>query len=363
MKNNGTDLRIIRVISSLSNILIQQMLILQCNGIVYRHLNTSCLGISTSLTCVNRFTRSVIDDIQMCEQEAECRALYKKRYIDGSRVHQTCVCVSRPGMFITPPEWDGNMFLSTTMEQDNPGKPLALMPSLIKWVGVVPQGLVKSRSCKIRGYDIIIELLRSYLWNVKAVWKTKTDIRAWRHKKFEDVWQKLEPKWYSSCMQSFVSWYYYLLLGPTDVFLPMDVINTNTIPGTFVGHVEGASVLSPVRGVIGTAVQLFESTYINYGQSHSGTCFHNPDECNSGITFSMWLWLELAFKKEIIMKSKPATPMFIGYRLLYHPDEHTLRINIATNSTIYRNELFIDPHRWFYLSFTLVARDQHWSIC
>ena len=109
----------------------------------------------------------------MCEQEAECRALYKKRYIDGSIGHQTCVCVSRPGMFITPPEWDENMFLSTTMEQDNPGKPLALMPSLIKWVGVVPQGLVKSRSSKIRGYDIITELLQSYLWNVKAVWKTK----------------------------------------------------------------------------------------------------------------------------------------------------------------------------------------------
>ena len=136
----------------------------------------------------------------------------------------------------------------------------------------------------------------------------------------------------------------------------MDVINSNTLPGTFTGHVEGTGFLQ-VPGVIGPAVRLSENTYVNYGQTHSDTCFHNPDECDTGVTFSMWLWLEPVLQKEIILKSKPNNNKYTGYRLPYFRDDNLLKIGIATNFTIYKDQLYVDTNRWFHFSFTWLVNN------
>ena len=69
----------------------------------------------------------------------------------------------------------------------------------------------------------------------------------------------------------------------------MDKIHKGILQGSILGNVFGGVNMAS-RGV-GSAVTFDGvSSYVDFGR-HAGECFHSPDACSAGITYSMWLWM------------------------------------------------------------------------
>ena len=68
----------------------------------------------------------------------------------------------------------------------------------------------------------------------------------------------------------------------------MDIIVNGVLQGSVSGNVIG-SVTTASRNT-GSAINFDGVTgYVDLGM-HDGKCFHSPDACDAGVTFSMWLW-------------------------------------------------------------------------
>ena len=66
----------------------------------------------------------------------------------------------------------------------------------------------------------------------------------------------------------------------------MDVTNNGVPLGDIEGVLRGGASIIP--GKVGTALHVKGIQYVNYG-FHVDKCYHNPERCSDGITWSLWL--------------------------------------------------------------------------
>ena len=134
----------------------------------------------------------------------------------------------------------------------------------------------------------------------------------------------------------------------------MDKINLQNVIGTFIGKVGGPGVIHQVPGIDGQALSLTHDTYIDYGILHHSTCFHLPENCAHGVTFSMWLWLRnnMTGSNNVIITTNGKRDRQIGYKIKYKADENVLLIKLTTNTTAYSNEIYVVTGKWIHIAFT-----------
>ena len=66
----------------------------------------------------------------------------------------------------------------------------------------------------------------------------------------------------------------------------MDVIDNGILLGDISGALRGGASIRP--GKVGLALHVSGNQYVDYG-FHVDKCYHNPDKCSDGITWSLWL--------------------------------------------------------------------------
>ena len=97
----------------------------------------------------------------------------------------------------------------------------------------------------------------------------------------------------------------------------MDKIRKGILKGSIPGNVFGGVTMAS-RGVRSAIKFDGVSSYVDFGV-HPGECFHSPDACSDGITYSMWLWLGDNSSKRIviILDSGGTRPGYVGYDMKF----------------------------------------------
>ena len=137
------------------------------------------------------------------------------------------------------------------------------------------------------------------------------------------------------------------------------MIDSNKVPGTFVGSVEGPGLIQQIPGIQAGALGFPSDGYINYGRDHEQTCFHLPQLCVHGVTFTMWLWLESYRNaaRNIIINNSDFGGHTPGYRIRYLPHKgKTLRIQIRNGAQTYLHDIRVETEIWMHVAFTLGSR-------
>ena len=72
---------------------------------------------------------------------------------------------------------------------------------------------------------------------------------------------------------------------------PMNLVNGNKVIGSINGTLEGGTSVAP--GIRGNALYMDgqAGSRVDYGV-HSEGCFFDPDQCDNGVTFSIWVMLQ-----------------------------------------------------------------------
>ena len=149
-----------------------------------------------------------------------------------------------------------------------------------------------------------------------------------------------------------MQWDNYAFLPAPAVHFPMEVINGNQLEGTYRGTIEGSGV-GLLPGKINQAIAIRSNSYIQYGQRQH-ECYHNPDMCDTGLTYAMWLRLA---------PSQPATDTIVlntgaakagpnGICVRYKVGVSLLIIKINSGLTVNFNVPIVESGVWFHLVFT-----------
>ena len=78
-----------------------------------------------------------------------------------------------------------------------------------------------------------------------------------------------------------------IYVSAPEVSLRMDHINAGVVQGSIPGTIIGGATLT--EGVVGNALKLNGvDQYVEYG-THVDECYHTPDLCTDGVTFSFWV--------------------------------------------------------------------------
>ena len=93
----------------------------------------------------------------------------------------------------------------------------------------------------------------------------------------------------------------------------MDVVDNGAVLGDLDGILTGGASIKP--GKIGSALHVNGNHYVSYGR-HVDECYHNPDKCSDGITWS--LWLNLHAYESIIMDTGATARGAFGYYIHIH---------------------------------------------
>ena len=108
----------------------------------------------------------------------------------------------------------------------------------------------------------------------------------------------------------------YFCLDP-DVWFPMDEVRGNKLQGTVEGTVIGNAPLVP--GQVEQAMSFDGRTqYVDYGYRNTA-CFSNPDMCDNGVTYSMWIMRLPHGSQSNVLGSGGWQPDSVGYALILKP--------------------------------------------
>ena len=137
--------------------------------------------------------------------------------------------------------------------------------------------------------------------------------------------------------------------APT-LLLPMDV----TVNGVLLGDIEG--VLrgggSTISGRFGTALHANGNQYADYG-FHVDKCYHNPDKCSDGITWS--LWLNLHAYESVVLDTGATDWAAFGY-YIYIKTGPSFAISVKTTTTYHQYTAPYFPlNEWVHVVFTWSA--------
>ena len=142
--------------------------------------------------------------------------------------------------------------------------------------------------------------------------------------------------------------------GDPDVNLPMDRITSGYVLGTFRVKVIGSGTIHSFYGIKSQSLSFPRDAYLNYGKNNVNTCFHLPDHCPQGVTFSVWLWLydSMAGARNIVLSSDTNGHDDIGYRIKYKAHKNIIQVTLGTKLVYRRAEIYIDTGRWVHIAFT-----------
>ena len=142
--------------------------------------------------------------------------------------------------------------------------------------------------------------------------------------------------------------------GVPDVNLPLDEILQGTVPGKFAGVVGGTGSLSNVSGIKGQSLSFPWDAYLSYGMDNIDTCFHLPEHCLHGVTFSMWLWLQenMVEDNNIILSSDKNIYYDVGYRIEYKEFNKAVQVKLGPRLIHQMDEIYVDTGMWVHIAFT-----------
>ena len=132
------------------------------------------------------------------------------------------------------------------------------------------------------------------------------------------------------------------------LLLPMDITDNGVLLGDIPGTLHGGA--STIPGKVGWALHTNgNNQYVDYGV-HLDRCFHNPDKCNGGITFA--LWLNVHAYDSVILDTGAISSESFGYYIAITP-RHSIKISVKDASTYHQYEAPQFPlNEWVYLVFT-----------
>ena len=122
-----------------------------------------------------------------------------------------------------------------------------------------------------------------------------------------------------------------------------------SIPGSVIG---GTSIISRDMGF---AIEFDGvSGYVDYG-FYAGECFHSPDACIEGVTFSMWIWSEPHTTRRVIpLDSGASATGRAGYCINFRKrDEFDLLIKFVGSNGKYKYRVSgWNYDRWEHIAWT-----------
>ena len=93
----------------------------------------------------------------------------------------------------------------------------------------------------------------------------------------------------------------------------MDRISNGVLQGSISGRVFGGVTITSRHG--DSAIQFDGvSSYVDFGK-HSGKCFHSPEACSAGVTYSMWLWMGTNSGKAVVLDSGGGKSGYAGFAI------------------------------------------------
>ena len=113
--------------------------------------------------------------------------------------------------------------------------------------------------------------------------------------------------------------------------VPMEEARGSTLRGYIDGGLEGSARLVP-----GSALYIDgqQGSRVGYGV-HTHGCFFKPDQCNQGLTFSVWLMLkERLSAYELIIDNGGCRPKGVGY-CLYVTSDNAIRVTTMKENGSY----------------------------
>ena len=96
------------------------------------------------------------------------------------------------------------------------------------------------------------------------------------------------------------------------VSLPMDEIQGSTLVGSINGNLPSSATIVPGQ-VAGALYTNGVDQVVNYG-NHRTQCYHQPDKCTDGVTFSMWLKI-MSSTESLILDCGGFSVKSIGYAM------------------------------------------------
>ena len=132
---------------------------------------------------------------------------------------------------------------------------------------------------------------------------------------------------------------------------PMDLVDWDIIVGHLNGILEGGARM--VTGVWGKALYIDgqPGSRVDYGV-HTDGCFFDPDQCDEGITISMWLRVpEIYSGFGLIFDNGGCTPDAVGYCLQLIDDELSFTINQRLQRYAFGIKGYT-PNQWFLMTIT-----------
>ena len=137
----------------------------------------------------------------------------------------------------------------------------------------------------------------------------------------------------------------------------MYVIDGNTVEGIYQGIIMGNGT-EQVSGKINQAISISPSSYIQY-EPHQNKCYHNPDVCDMGLTYAMWLWLapSQSQRDTMILNTGAANLRANGVCVRYDNVAGTLMIQIYNRQNCSTRFCLVESGTWFYLVFSWSEQD------
>ena len=129
--------------------------------------------------------------------------------------------------------------------------------------------------------------------------------------------------------------------------LPMDEIQNTTLKGSIPGSIEGGVVL--VKGKLNNALSTNGINQAVHFGKHLDKCFHIPDVCGAGSTFSYWLKIKSVPDWGLIMDSGGLYSSGRGHA---HAINSRGIISVFVKSSSYNYEIKVSigaPEKWVFI--------------
>ena len=134
------------------------------------------------------------------------------------------------------------------------------------------------------------------------------------------------------------------LYSDPDLSLPMDIVNGTVLVGSISGDLKGGATLDV--GFKGQALSTNgKLQYADFG-SHRDQCYHNPDMCNNGVSFSLWLYTRAP---SVLIDTGGCLRAATGYGIVLR-DGGVMRVFVKTEH-LYENYVCRDfmSHEWTHI--------------
>ena len=142
---------------------------------------------------------------------------------------------------------------------------------------------------------------------------------------------------------------YFTLVSVPVVTLPMDEIQGSTLMGSIAGNLPSSATIVPGM-VAGALYTNGLDQVVDYGD-HRTQCFHQPDRCTEGVTFSMWLKI-MSSSESVVFDCGGLYPDSIGYAMR-RTSGGAFRVGVQGETTVTSTDILSwNLNEWVHLVVT-----------